>query len=45
MVETGRLFIPNGDLTIQVGLVLAATALTYAGLILQARYRPSTPAM
>lgn len=45
MVETGRLFIPNGDLTIQVGLVLAAAALTYAGLILHARYRPSIPAM
>lgn len=41
LVEAGRLLIPNGDFPIQVGLVLAATALTYAGLILHARYHRS----
>ncbi|MBS0273127.1 MAG: oligosaccharide flippase family protein [Proteobacteria bacterium] len=45
MVEIGRLFIPSGDLKIQTGLVLAAAALTYAGLFLRTRYRRPMPAM
>ena len=43
MVETGRLFVASGDLKIQVGLVLTATALTYAGLILH--HRRTMPVM
>jgi O-antigen/teichoic acid export membrane protein len=36
-VEAARLLIGSSSLSVQIGLVLAATALTYAGLVLHAR--------
>lgn len=39
-VEMTRLWVGSHDPGIQIGTVLAATLLTYAGLFLHARYRP-----
>ena len=43
-VQAARLFIGDSDPRIQLGIVVAATALTYAGLFLYARGRPSRTA-
>jgi O-antigen/teichoic acid export membrane protein len=40
IVAAARLLIGGSDPAIQIGIVLAATALTYAGLFLHARYWP-----
>ena len=39
-VKMARLSVGGSDPSIQIGIVLAATALTYAGLFLHARYQP-----
>jgi O-antigen/teichoic acid export membrane protein len=40
LVEVARLFASSSNPKVQIGIALAATVLTYAGLFLHARYRP-----